>query len=231
MKKSLGVMCCVLLFGLPSTAAEERTLSDTITVDGIERLSVEAGVGDVVLTVADSDTASVEIRLKPRRGGVFSSMKRGERDVATASLTSETVGQTLYLRIESPEDNPRFEELWTLAVPAILAMELELGVGEVTISGIAGGLDLELGVVDAIVEVPTGNVKVDIGVGDVTLRGPAAAYGEVRASNGVGDARLTIRGEAVDASGFVGDTASWQGDGPHSVEIQVGVGDSMIKLD
>jgi hypothetical protein len=231
MRKYLVFLCCVLVFGASSATAGERTLSETIPLRGIERLNVEVGVGDVVLTAIDSGSASVELRLRPRRGGVFSSMKRGERDVAAAAFASEAVGQTLYLRVESPEDNPRFEELWTVTVPARLGLELELGVGEVTINGLAGGVELELGVVDAIVELADGDVVVELGVGDMTLRGPAEAYGEVTASNGVGNARLTIRGDSVDGEGLVGDTASWQGEGPHSIEINVGVGDTMIKLD
>jgi hypothetical protein len=63
------------------------------------------------------------------------------------------------------------------------------------------------------------------------VRAPASAYGGAEAAGGVGSARITVRGEEIEGGGFVSHSASWSGDGSYRIEVSVGVGDALIKLD
>jgi hypothetical protein len=90
---------------------------------------------------------------------------------------------------------------------------------------------VELGVGDAVIGVIDGPVAAEVGVGKGTVRGPASRYGDVTVSGGVGEADILVGGERVTGGGFVGRKASWRGDGPHSIELEVGVGEARVVLE
>jgi hypothetical protein len=216
---------------VPAAAATDRTIVGSFGIDGVERVNVEAGVGEFELVASELDEVRIEVVLTPRRGGIFSSMKASEEQVEKAELSSEVVGRQLYLEISADDGDRRFEERWTVHLPASFAIGLEMGVGDVQIRGLEGGAELEVGVGDVVLELAGGDVTVDLGVGDLRLRAPADGVGSVKSSQGVGDSQLTIRGERIDGEGFVGKSASWSGDGPHRIVVTVGVGDAKISLE
>jgi hypothetical protein len=225
------ITSCILLMVIAPAVAGARTLSDSYPAADIERVVVDAGVGEMVVVAGADDAVSVEITLKARRGGLFSSKRRAERQVEEAELRGEVVGRELHLKVLSESEERRFEERWTLEVPARLALELEIGVGDVEVRHLAGGVDLEAGVGDVVIEVSQGDVLIDVGVGNATVTAPAHAYGRVTSSSGVGDGRLSVGGERIQGEGFVGHSASWSGQGSHRLEIEVGVGDARVTLE
>jgi hypothetical protein len=232
MKKALIVLTLLLATTAPVIAGSPRTLNATIPAGGLDTVELEAGVGDVeILAVDTADQVILEVQLKPRRGGFFSSMKKAEREVDEAELRAEASGGTLRLEIDTDSDDRHFEERWTIELPARLAFDLELGVGDVEIRGLAGEVSAEIGVGDVLVEAVSGDVNIEVGVGDASVTTLAEPYGSVAGSGGVGDARLTVRGERISSSGFVGHSAEWTGDGPHHIEISVGVGDARVTLE
>ncbi len=158
-------------------------------------------------------------------------MKKAEQEVKTAVLTTAKGDGTLLLELESDSPEPRFEARWTVTAPARIGLELELGVGDVSVAGLTGGIEMEVGVGNVSIEVAGGDVAVSVGVGNGTIRGPAAAYGTVSASGGVGGASIEAAGATFNDKGFVGHTSSWKGDGPDGIELEVGVGDAEIILD
>ena len=228
--RHLAILAASLLIAV-AASADTRTLDGSRSADGLALLSLETGVGDVVITGTDADRIDYEVILKPRRGGIFSSLRSAQREVDAAALSAEVVGRELRLEVRSDDDDRRFEERWTIRVPRRLTVELEAGVGAVDIRDLAGGLDMEIGVGDASIEVAGGDVTVEIGVGEVSVRGPAAAYGRAECEGGVGDARLRVRGQRIDSEGLVGHSAEWRGDGPHRILVEVGVGDAEVTLD
>lgn len=214
------------------SAAAARTLTGSFPAADLEGIAIEAGVGDVTLTAGDGETVSVEVELKPRRGGLFSSMRAAEREVERAELGAQVDGRELALKVDTGSSGDRrFEERWTVVLPARLAAALEVGVGDVVVQGLAGGVDLELGVGEAELRVVDGDVSVEVGVGDATVRGPAAAYASADCSGGVGDAVIQAGGHNADSDGFVGHSARWDGAGRCRLEIEIGVGDARVFLD
>jgi len=232
MHRSLALTAALIaIASLPAQAVETRTLSGSADATDLVRVSLDAGVGDVEVTGNEGDTVSWEVVLKPRRGGIFASSRRGEEEVRQARLNAEVHRGELRLEIDSPSHDQRFEERWTIHMPARLAFELDFGVGDVRIRNLAGGVDLDAGVGDITLETAGGRVKVEVGVGDVDVRGPVGAYGSAEASAGVGDATVTVRGRSTDRGGFIGGSASWHGDGRDDITLEVGVGDASVVLD
>ncbi len=220
----------LLAWVLPTHAATERTLGHTVSAAGVERVAIEAGVGDIRVLAVAGETVDISVVLTPRRGGVFSSMRQAERDVEQSELRSDISNGQLALEVAADSDDPRFEERWTVRIPARIGVELQLGVGDIAVTGLAGSVDVEVGVGDVTVEDAAGDVFANAGVGEVTVSGSADSYGSVSVSGGVGDVGLTVRGTHVDSQGVVGRSATWSGPGPARIDVEVGVGDASITL-
>ncbi len=212
-------------------AGEVRTLSAEVESATLKAVELEAGVGDVNIRTGSGPMIIASVEIRPRRGGLFSSMKAAEKQVQTARFESKVSGDTLMLKISGIDEDRRFEEDWTLTLPAHLALVVELGVGDVEVSNTAGGLDLELGVGDATIQVNGGPIEVEVGVGDITVRGPSAAYRSVEVAAGVGDVRIIADGRKIIGEGFIAHSAEWQGAGDAAIEAECGVGDIRIVLE
>lgn len=231
---------CIILMSLlvgatvvTADAADTRTLTRSLDAGSVTRLVLDSGIGDVEIhATPDASEITIEVVLTPRRGGFFSSKRRAEQEVEAAVLSAEIKRDRLKLKI-TPEadDDRRFEENWSIRLPATVAVKLDHGVGDVDIRGIDAGVEVDSGVGEVRVEVGGGDVSIDLGVGTAVVRGPAAAYATAEGAGGVGDARITARGEKISGGGFVSHAATWEGDGTFHIEVSVGVGDAVITLE
>ncbi len=230
--KKLWITCCLLLIcAAPLTATSTKTMGDQISAEGIDTLKLEAGVGDVEIIAVKGETIGFEVVLEPRRGGLFTSKRRAEREVEEATLEADISGSKLYLKVRSSSSERRFEETWTIELPARLAADIEHGVGDIGVRGITGGVELETGVGDVRVSVDTGDVMIEIGVGDAEVEAPVEAYGSAKCSAGVGNARLRVDGEKIGDGGFLGNSTSWSGSGEFEIRVDVGVGNAEVTLE
>jgi len=230
MNRTWILMLAVAVVATPTAASDSRTLSDSFDAANLERVFLDVSVGDVVVTGRTGDTVEVEVILTARRGGIFSSKRKAEREIEEATLDAHAAGSKLSLSIASPSRDRRFEEEWHVELPTRLLLKMDLGVGDVSIRHIAGGVHLECGVGDILIETDGGDVSVEAGVGEITVRAPADTYGRVECSAGVGDAHLTVKGDRIGGGGFIGDEVEWRGDGEAWIEVEVGVGDATIRL-
>jgi len=232
MKKTVLVLSITLACALMVSAAGPKAMTRTISAGDIDAIDLDSGVGDVTITARDGlEEIAIEVILTPRRGGIFSSKRQAERDVEAATLKAAVDDDSLELHI-SPADTEdrRFEERWIIEMPSRLVIKIDHGVGDIVIKGSAGGIELDSGVGDVHVDAVEGDIEIDLGVGTAVVRGPASVFGEVDAAGGVGNARITVRGEDIEGGGFVSHAASWSGDGSHSLDVSVGVGDAVIEL-
>jgi hypothetical protein len=233
MKKHILVLPIILAIAVVAGAAGPKTMTRTLQAGDIDTLDLNSGIGDVTITAREGlEEVTIEVLLTPRRGGFFSSKRKAERDVEEATLTASVERESLKLKI-TPDDleDRRFEEQWIIEMPSRLRVNLEHGVGDIVIQGVVGGIEMDSGVGDVMVEVAEGDIAIDLGVGTGKVRGPAAAFGTVEAAGGVGNARITVRGEEIEGGGFVSHAASWSGDGSYRIELSVGVGDAIIILE
>jgi len=226
---AIAILSCAVF----SEAATPRTLTRNVPVGPIEVLDLDSGIGDVKVIAREGlDEFAIEVTLTPRRGGFFSSKRQAEHEVQAASLRAKVKGKKLVLGIDPPaDDERRFEERWTIEMPADIKLKLSHGVGDVVIRGIGADLEIECGVGDIEAEVAKGDITIDLGVGTAVVTAPADAYASAEGAGGVGDARLTIRGEKISSGGFISHAASWSGNGTHHIEVSVGVGDAVITLE
>ena len=232
--KKISLLASILLACAPSVdAAGPRTLTHSEPAASIEELDLDSGIGDVKITVREGvDDIAIEVQLTPRRGGFFSSKRQAEQAVEAASLRAISKGHRRVLRIDPPADEDRrFEERWTIEMPAHIRVTLDHGVGDVVIRGVATGLEIDSGVGDVDVQALEGDVTISLGVGTAVVRAPASAYASAEGAGGVGNARLTVLGKRIESGGFVGHSASWTGDGSYQIEVSVGVGDAVITLE
>jgi len=228
----LVTLTMAFAIAMPAAAGSPRILDGTVPAEGLETVRLDAGVGDIDIIALDGATeVTIEVQLKPRRGGFFSSLKKAQREVDEAELRMDVSKGVLRLEIETDTDDRHFEERWTIELPPDLEFDLDVGVGDVEVRSLAGNLTADIGVGEFNAEMVSGDLTIEIGVGDATIEASAADYGSVAGSGGVGDARLTVRGEKVSSSGFVGHSAEWTGEGPHFIEISVGVGDAKVTLE
>ena len=233
MRKMSLVAIVILACAFTIDAATPRTLTRTVPVGSVEVVDLDSGIGDVKVIAREGlDEVVIEVTLTPRRGGFFSSKRQAEQEVQDASLRAKAKGKKLELSIDPPaDDERRFEERWTIEMPASVELKLDHGVGDVAIQGIRAGIEIDSGVGDVKVEVAEGDITIDLGVGTAVVIAPADAYASAEGAGGVGDARLTIRGEKISSGGFVSHSASWSGNGTYHIEVAVGVGDAVITLD
>ncbi len=229
MRTAFLTLLLTAVTALPA-AAGSRTLSASVAAGQLTRVALKAGVGEVHVSGSDSDEIAVSVVLTPRRGGLFSSLKRGEAEVAAATLVQDVDGDELSLHVSGPSDDRRFEEDWTIHLPERLLVQVELGVGDATLRQIAGGVELHLGVGDGRIDASGGDVTGEVGVGDLTVRGPASAYGPVTGSSGVGDATIQAAGRTLSGGGLVGKSAEWRGPGSAAMKLESGVGDVTVTL-
>jgi hypothetical protein len=232
MNKSCIALIAALAVAAPLAAAAPRVLDGKVPAAGLETVLLDAGVGDIEITAVDgADQVTIRVELKARRGGFFSSLKAAQREVDEAELRMDASKGVLRLEIETESDDRHFEERWTLEVPTDLGCDLDLGVGDIDVHGLSGKLTVEIGVGDLTAAAVSGDLDIEIGVGDASVEAAAADYGVVEGSGGVGAAQLTVRGEKISSSGFVGGSAEWTGPGERAIEISVGVGDAKVTLE
>lgn len=234
MKRCPILVVLLISAGLATAdAADTRTLTRSVTAGSISELVLDSGIGDIeIQAVPGTDEIAVEVVLTPRRGGIFSSKRRAEQEVEAASLSAEIKHDRLELTIKpKADDDRRFEENWSVTIPANVAVTLNHGVGDIDIRGADSGVEIDSGVGEIRVEAGGGDISIDLGVGTAVVRAPASVYASAEGAGGVGDANLTVRGKKISSGGFVGHSATWEGDGTFHIEVSVGVGDALITLE
>ena len=191
-----------------------RDESSAFPLEGARLLRLDLGVGDLQVDVAAGDR--VEVRLKATCG---EHKRRCRERAERLSLAPTRHGDDLRLRLSGQDDDkggvnyPEVE--LQLVVPPALALVIDMGVGEVDLSGVEG------------------DITIDLGVGDVHVAVPEQAVRSVGIDVGIGDARLSPRQEGAHRSGFLnlGNEVDWQeGRGQARLTIDVGVGDAQVRL-
>jgi hypothetical protein len=231
--KKLSIACIfALICALQPLSASSRTLSGKLASDGVERVVIEISVGELELVAGDSESVTVKVELIPRRGGIFSSLRKAEEEVERATLEIDRGSDSLALKVVSADSaDRRFEELWKIEVPAHLALALKHGVGEATIQGMTGGIEAAVGVCDLTIRVQSGDVMVEATSGDVKVLAPLAEYRAAECETGVGSTQLLVAGKAISSDGMIGSSTSWSdSDGVFKIEVEVGFGDVEIRL-
>lgn len=206
--KPWQVHCLLLtlsLLAMPLAIAQSsKRLSYEIDAAAFTRVQLEMAIGEMDIEISEGDTISLDIYLEADRN--WFSLRRP--DISDLELDQRPQGDSLYLGI----DRDNLEQTWRVSLPVHLALEIEVGVGDVSIAGLDNDLSLELGVGAASVDVASDNyreIAVSAGVGDAVVRGFQNSDNERRS--------------------LVGANGMYHGDGEFRIEVEVGVGDVQVR--
>ncbi|MDN5864142.1 MAG: hypothetical protein L0I62_02845 [Gammaproteobacteria bacterium] len=154
-------------------------------------------------------------------------------NAASSARKSADVVITPMGTFKTDGSNQGWKANWTIVVPARLSVVLKLGVGDLEIRGIAGGLSVKIGVGDIDARLPRGPVTAEIGVGDIDAAIAASDYGNVQLTAGVGDITFQVEGQEVRRGyehHFTASQQSLTGSGTTDYKVEAGVGDIDLKL-
>jgi hypothetical protein len=217
MKLALPLAAAMLLgTGLLAPAAARNSYLETephtYPVTAKHRVRLTFPVGELKVLPGDASEVRFEVRIRCKGG----SEDRCEELASKLRLESEDRNGTLSISLDQyPKWNCRgFNVTAVLHVPSTIPVEVDMGVGQLTIEGVHGDVDVDLGVGEADIRTLralANNVSVDTGIGDAAIHG--------------------TRGE-IERRSFIGSHASWSaGSGRSSVRLHVGVGDATVRLD
>lgn len=224
----LAILCLGMCAGL--MASTDRVLEEKIDATGVNALSLDTSVGEVKVLGGSHGEVRVTVHLEPREKKWFSSGRKIQESIDQAELVWDTHGEKLELRVDAPYDKEYLQENWTVELPADLMVDLNMGVGKLTVRELTREIRAELGVGDAELELAGATARIDVGVGEVDITASAEDYGDVEADAGVGDVDLDVSDRAVHRESFVGSHADWRGSGTRQLVVDVGVGDVDIRL-
>ena len=209
-------------------------LNSTRDANGIDEINITARVGEIHLEVGTSDEIIVDVELEPEDGA------GGEVDelIDGAELEVSQRSGRIQFEISFPDGRNRDDddldviEKWRVRVPERLAAVLKMGVGEVEVEGIEGGVDTTVGVGEITVDVPAGTVRLKSSVGEVTVRHRAADVGRVDLDTNVGDVSLRVEDEFIEPerSLFVGSRLTWDGKGDDDINVTVNIGEIDVSV-
>lgn len=226
-----GVMSLLVSTALAQPAlAADRVLEQVLELEGARALSIDATVGSIELAASEDGKVHIVVTVEPSND-LF---KADEDDLAAIELDIDRGSSRIEAELDLPRgmDSDDIEVHWNVRLPQALEAEVELGVGEVEVSEISGGLSVTLGVGEVTVDVPAGPIDVSVGVGDAEVTQSRASIGVVRIDASVGDARLRINGERISSdSRFIGERVKYRGDGDHDVDVAVKVGSARVELE
>jgi len=222
----------IISAAIVTLSADNRTLTKTIDTTGIQKVSLDVGVGDVNIQ-SDNDLRQIKLTvvLQPRRGGFFSGLAKGEEQVENARLKIGHSGSELSLKIESSKEDRRFEEDWEIHLPQSLKVDLDLGVGDLEFKNSLQDTEIEIGVGDIRIIHLKGNLDCEVGVGDIAIRASADKVKTISATTGVGDVMILKGKSRIKGEGMVSSELDWKGKGKAAFELENGVGDIQITLD
>jgi hypothetical protein len=201
--RQLLIALVAICFASSVYAATSKHISHRIDASTLESVEILIPVVQMEIEVYDGDDVELEIDIhSQRRMWVF-----GRRNVDDIELEIDRDGNDLTLGI----NEKNLEQTWRVKIPRNLALNMNIGVGEVKLYKFANDLD------------------VDLGVGEVSVLVDDLEYRSINLSVGVGE--TTIRGfehSARSNRDLVSDSTHYNGSGEHRMDIEVGVGEARV---
>ena len=198
------VFLLTLIAGLScvSAAASAKQLSAQFPAAELTQLEIQNGVGEVKIEQSSDATISIEVKVKPAKKWLFK-----EADTDSATLESSVKAGRLTLSV--PMDDT--EQEWLVKIPKGMALDLQLGVGEIDITAQAADIDAAIGVGSFEAEVVLSNYK------------------DVEMSAGVGEVSVKTTEKVKEDRHLVGGDIHFHGNGSANISVDVGVGDAVVR--
>ncbi|HCV05272.1 hypothetical protein L1264_13840 [Pseudoalteromonas sp. APAL1] len=205
MKKLLYVAAIGLaLTTTYAMAKDSRELNHNFAVSGASQLEIDFPVGSLEVENYDGSEVVVTVRIEPKNDkGWFGS----EVDLSDIELSHSQSAGSLNLKL----DNDDIQQSWYVKMPKSMAIDVELGVGDIEINDASNSVDIELGV---------GAVRIDSALDD---------YKRIELDTGVGDTKIRgLKNDANTSRKVVSSHSSYRGNGQYAIDVEVGVGDIKV---
>ncbi|MDE2024058.1 MAG: hypothetical protein KGJ18_07605 [Gammaproteobacteria bacterium] len=234
--RRMVVLLPLLLLAACSVQEQEISIpAQVLPAAGVARLNLDVNVGRVSVTPSTDGQMHVALSLKPSTSffGMFTS-GTSLAAVQHAAITHSLDNGVLTLGVQYPAhtDSSNISEHWNVALPAAAAITGHVNVGDLNISGIAGGVDADLNVGAVHLDVPGGPLKVSANVGKIQATVHSLDYADIALGAGVGEAGLTVEG--VSAGDMhktgAGQNLSYRLNGSNSINLQVTTGSVKLAL-
>lgn len=202
MRKYFIIASIAASVAISVNAKERVTLEDRLPVEGQTEFVLDVPVGQIDLETHDKPYIDVHVKVEENDASWFSSA-----DLGDVQIEKDISGDRIALEIDL-EDT---KQTWRIKVPASMDLDIDLGVGEVTLSDISRSVNLDVGVGDAEIDLDSDN------------------YSRIRLDAGVGDADLDGFRRVSEERAIVSKTVKWRGDGEYEIDGDVGVGDIHVR--
>jgi hypothetical protein len=210
---ALAILTAPMVIGAPPARAVLLTTDPHVyMVSPNHRIRLEFPIGQLKVVPTDEPHVRFDIRVRCDGRSEESCEELANRLI----LDSDDTGGTLHLKLHkfSNWHHHGMKVMGELLVPRALAVDIEMGVGELDIRGMEGDIDVELGVGEA----------------DIQASKTQANY--VSVDSGIGDAEIRGGGGGTRVRSFIGSHAEWNDhDGRSTVHLHVGVGDATVRLE
>lgn len=221
-----------LLLAAPASAAVTRAMTGEYSVDSARRLELSIPFGEIRIEGTDTPEVRVRVKASCDGGGDCGSFVKGLR------LESSNRGGTLRVKLERPDNH----EVWNMErdhdrpargerqrghhdshdsdlsivveVPRSLQVELNMGAGEVNVTGLRHDL------------------SIDLGAGEIIVRMLERHVGSVDVNMAVGETTIHQGGKTHEYARVLGGPVRWrEGKGEAGIEVNVGAGDVDVTLE
>ncbi len=208
------LLATAALASAAEAGSKARELTGAFALEPGQDLRLDLSVGEIRIEGAAIDRVEIELRVTCRWG----SDEDCEGLLEKVELESRTTARRRIVEIVSDSSwrKTKLEIEADFRVPRGVALEIDMGVGELTISGVAA------------------DVSADLGVGELSIRVKREAVRSVGLDAGVGEAKLLGAGTFVEGrrSMLVGSEVFWdEGEGEARVRADVGVGEATVYLE
>jgi len=205
---------------------EPRQLTANESDQGLTAVDIEGHVGK--MQILASTSPGIRVRLEVRQGN---SNGRNRGNPQNIDLRTSREGSKLVVRTSG--DHQDLEETWIVEMPAHLQVEADLGVGEMVVRGVRGGLKAKVGVGGVRIDVPEGDIEAESGVGEIQVRSATNSYGDVDVRASVGSGRVSIDGREFrqpNRPPGPSERISLTGNGRDRLQIRSGVGNAELTI-
>ncbi len=210
MRRLLSVILMAFGVAIPAHSDEIRTFHRSFDTEGLRAIVVDIPVGEVEIKGSSSDKIKVDVTVecnwkKSRCVELAEELDLVARqwdDEITLDVEGMRKWRSLGMHLEV-----------RMTAPASMSLELDMGVGDVEISGFRGDL------------------TVDLGVGEVEVRMDESHVRSVDLDTGLGEVRMDYQGGRLEASGLFDNVLRWdEGSGSSKLRIEAGIGEIGVRL-
>ncbi len=209
---TLAALTTFASLAAPSFALDPvRKITEEFQVGTTPKIQAKLKSGDLIVQGWEGPFIQAEINLGCLAGTPADVCKKATDGVSLA--WSRTKNQVL-VRVKGATGF-HARKLWIEArfkVPANVPLEVESVNGSVQVSGMLN------------------NVEADSGSGDITVTQSKATVGPLHIDVGAGRAELWVSGGKIEGSGLLR-SINWTGSGKAKIEVDLGAGDAVVRLD